>query len=123
MWVQCDAGWGRIERIVSATGEVQTSISPTQAEVQLLVTLRPHGEAESICVDLVTRSIVFIKEDRRFACTRCQQFISHDLGYALNRHLRATHGGIGTSYRLIETAVLPLTMVMYRAQRPGDEWA
>ena len=88
-----------------------------------MVTLRPHGEAESICLDLTTRRIIFIEEDRRFACTRCHQFISRDLNHVLNRHLRATHGGIGASYRQIETVVWPLTMVMYRAQLPDNEWA
>jgi hypothetical protein len=54
MWVQCAAGWGRIERIVSAAGEVLISIAPAQTEAHLAVTLRPNGEAETIFIDLAT---------------------------------------------------------------------
>ena len=123
LWVQCDAGWGRIERIVSATGEVVTSILPTQLDVYLVVTLRPTGEADSIILDLVARHIVFAGTERLFGCTQCRGCVSRDLNRVLNSHLRAAHSGIGASYRQVETAVWPLTTVTYRASPPPNEWA
>ncbi|MBP7689668.1 MAG: hypothetical protein KA765_17255, partial [Thermoflexales bacterium] len=123
MWVQSDAGWGRIERIVSTAGEVLTSISPAQTEAHLLVTLRPNGEAETIFIDLATKRIVFAEEVTWFECARCHRFISRDLNRVLNRHTRAAHDGVGASYRQVETAEWSLTTITYRAQPPGNEWA
>ena len=123
MWVQCAAGWGRIERSVSTAGEVPTSISPAQADAHLLVTLRPNGEAKSIFVDLATRRIIFAEETVWCECARCHHFISRDLNHVLNRHTRAAHDGIGASYRQVETTEWSLMTITYRAQTPANEWA
>ncbi len=123
MWLQSDVGWGRIERIVSTAGEVLTTIAPAQTEAHLLVTLRPHGEAESIFIDLTTKRIVFTEETTWFECTRCHRFISRDLNRVLNRHTRTAHDGIGARYRQVETMEWSLTTITYRAQSPENEWA
>lgn len=123
LWVQCDAGWGRIERIVSTAGEVLDFIAPTQSNAHLLVTLRPKGEAESVFIDLAARRIVFAEDTTWFECARCHRFISRDLNRVLNRHTRAAHDGIGASYRQVATDAWQLTTITYRAQPPANEWA
>ena len=102
MWLLCDAGWARIERMVLPSGEVVGGSVRRTAPARLLATLRPGADAEAIEIDLIERRLVFEETERVFVCGRCNTFISRDLNLVLNQHNRAAHGGTGARYRQVQ---------------------
>lgn len=119
-WLLCDAGWGRIDRIVTQAGEIVSDSVQRTAPVHLRVTLRPQAVAESIEIDLAGQRLVFVEVERVFVCGRCGTFISRDLNLLLNQHNRAVHGGTGASYRQSSQTSWPLTRCVFSAQPPAN---
>jgi hypothetical protein len=120
MWLLCDAGWARIERMVLSSGEVAARSVRRTTLVRLLATLRPGAEAEVIEIDVIERRLVFEKPEQVFVCGRCNTFISRDLNLVLTQHNRAAHGGTGARYRQVQQRVWNLTRCVFAAQLPGS---
>jgi len=119
-WLLCDAGWARIDRMVTPAGEVVSGSVRRTASMRLLATLRPRAEAESIEIDLAERRLVFEAAERVFVCGHCRTFISRDLNLLLNQHNRAAHGGTGPRYRQVQQNKWTLTRCVFSAQPPAN---
>jgi hypothetical protein len=93
MWLLCDAGWARIERMVLPSGEGVGGSVHRMALVRLLATLRPEADAEVVEIDLIERRLMFEETERVFVCGRCNTFISRDLNLVLKQHNRPRIAG------------------------------
>jgi hypothetical protein len=71
-WVHCDAGWGRLTRIINPESEAELMwIAELTAPYRLYVTLRPAIEPEDIVIDLSTQLMEFTQRRKTFICSKC----------------------------------------------------
>lgn len=74
MWVQCDAGWGRIEQVADILARPLPQDFAENTFLRLTVTLRPDQDAEPIEVDVSASRITFLKAEKVYTCSLCEQF-------------------------------------------------
>ena len=77
-WIHTAAGWGRIEQIENAAGEVQTSFRPHEARFKLQVALRVQvpARAERVEVNLIESAIYFVAANELYTCIKCRCFVT-----------------------------------------------
>ncbi|MBN2003263.1 MAG: hypothetical protein JXA21_07900 [Anaerolineae bacterium] len=99
-WIRTLAGWGRIEQIQNAAGEVVPSFRVTTSAVRLLVTLRAENptHSEHVEVDLAEGVINFSTADELYTCSKCHRFTTQ-YQVNLHEHNRLTHDpGMGAAF-------------------------
>lgn len=91
-WIRTAAGWGRIEQIENARGEIQSSFQATETALKLHAILRAQSpnHAEQVEVNLVDSSMHFIGANELYTCTRCRRFAS-EKQHNVHEHNRLSH--------------------------------
>ena len=91
-WIHTAAGWGRIEQIADANGQVQANFRPDKEKPKLRVTLRAQvsARAEQIGVNLAEGEIHFIGANELYICSKCRRFVSQRQDN-IHEHNRLTH--------------------------------
>lgn len=120
-WVHCEAGWGRIERIM-CSGNKKDVCFIDDPSLLLTVTLR-HGEiSERIEIDLEHKTIHFFTNKSVYRCNKkgCTGFSSADVRLLTEEHNRAAHMGIGPSFASIPKCSTYRQPLRFSRQRPKD---
>lgn len=117
MWVQCDAGWGRIDRVVDSTGQPLPQGAIRTRPLRLAVTLRPDEDAEQIEIDLAAAEINFLRTKKVYTCKLCGQFSAVHLRTLMNIHSSAAHNG-RIAFQIEEAARRKLTVLSFVSERP-----
>lgn len=119
-WVRCDAGWGLITRVESASG-LATRDAPS-GKVHVL--LRPSLQAEKVVLDLDARTITFPGKVQVYTCGECGHFASADHSMVLRKHGPAAHGQVGQTVRARPGSEVNWKHgPQFQRQAPEDEWA
>jgi hypothetical protein len=91
MWVHCDLGWGRVERIENQrTGQQVSRRVVSQGAYTLVVTLRPGEHGETIIVDLPSRTADFQSPGPVYSCGKCRPFFTQRMDI-MQRHFESSH--------------------------------
>ncbi len=120
MWVRCDAGWGRLERITDGEGQEVAEASPNQRHGRLYLTLRPKRDALPLEIDLEAGRLYFPQNGNLYTCTRCDRFSSSDTRLLTKDHNKAAHNGVGASYRREKKGERPLRDIWFQKRPPRD---
>ncbi|HSM58489.1 MAG TPA: ATP-dependent helicase [Candidatus Sulfomarinibacteraceae bacterium] len=118
LWVRCDAGWGRVERITDARGQVMGQIPREAGTGRLHLTLRPGLDGVSVEIDLEARRILFPESGRFYTCTRCNCFSSPDPVVVSSDHNDIAHDGVGASYKVQRKGYQPLNHLLVQREPP-----
>ncbi|MCB8953474.1 MAG: ATP-dependent helicase [Ardenticatenales bacterium] len=122
-WVRCDAGWGQIEKIFDAKGNVLTSLSPQVTRARYLVRLRPGPAEEPVEIDLAQKWVYFLNNKPIYTCSKCDTFSTEDPYRITSQHNNAAHGGVGARYRREKQRYRPLKQLDFYADAPADPFS
>lgn len=119
-WVQCEAGWGRVEKIEDLDGRSVQQFIVGQTDYRLHVILRPSIDGEPIVIDLQRKLIIFTEAHIIYTCTKCGQFSSSDYRLIVARHDRVAHGGVGPGFREEKVTMRSLRICRFISRPPGN---
>lgn len=109
--IQCDAGWGRVERIEDDNGHQKLFCFADDRDVKLYVTLRPESDSEPVVLNTASGRIHFTEATEVYTCAKCNRFSASNPNLILGVHNREVHGGLGPSYRPERTRTRHLTFI------------
>lgn len=93
MWVQCDAGWGRIDLVLDKRKRPLPEAAARDHTLSLAATLRPDDDAERIEIDLATAEITFPQAQKLYTCALCGQFTTTNPNTLVALHNNIVHNG------------------------------
>jgi hypothetical protein len=125
-WVQTEAGWGCIQKILLDDREMQFFYPQHQQMPVLTVILRPGEHSVQAEVDLKRKRMTFAKSATLYKCTQagCAGFISPFRDDVTYEHNRVAHGSERPAFQQV-----PLNSWQYRAalrytrQQPAEMFA
>jgi hypothetical protein len=118
MWLFCDAGWGRVDRIDDAQGDATDWVFAESQHAVVHATLRPNLDHEPVAVDLASRTVTFTQAQFIFTCTKCRQFSARDWDIIAARHDPVAHTDGHARYLSERGNVLPLTTIRFSPRPP-----
>ena len=125
-WVQCVAGWGRLEHIEAADGSRRDTFMPSNPEpgLRLYVLLRAHDpkRSEKVVIHLEEKRVHFPDAKQVYTCAKCRRFASQDHTRITEQHERAAHRGIGPRFLSVSPTLQQTTPVEFRASPPPQPW-
>lgn len=122
-WVQCDAGWGQVEKIIDAYGQTLDRLSTPASRARFVVRLRPGPTAELAEIDLTQKWVFFLQNRPIYTCSKCERFSTSDPYHITSQHNDTSHGGIGASYRREKQPYRPLNHLLFQTDAPPDPFA
>lgn len=122
-WVQCDAGWGQVEKIIDAHGQMLDRLPTPASRARFIVQLRPGSAAERVEIDLTQKWVFFSQNLRIYTCSKCERFSTTDPYRIVSQHNNAAHGGVGASYRPEKQLYRPLKHLLFQTDAPPDPFA
>lgn len=117
MWVQCDAGWGRIEAMMDGAGRPLSQTQSANDSLHLQVTLRPDQDKEPIEIDVAKARITFPHADKVYTCSLCGLFSAGRSRVIEKVHSRVAHDDV-LAFRKEKGRERPLTVLRFRRKRP-----
>lgn len=124
-WIHTTAGWGRIEEIQTATGEILPSLRTNTLCGRLLVVLRAQipNRVERVIVDLTASSVDFVGATELYTCTKCRCFSTQHVAN-LHEHNRLTHDpGLGAAFSLQPSGCLKFHLPpSFAYAPPSNPW-
>ena len=123
IWVQCDAGWGQVEKIMDTHGNTLDTLSIPPRRARFIVRLRPGPAAELAEIDLTQKWVFFLHKLPVYTCSKCERFSTSDPYRITSRHNDITHGGVGASYRREKQLYRPLKHLLFQTDAPPDPFA
>jgi DNA helicase II / ATP-dependent DNA helicase PcrA len=99
MWLRCDAGWGRIEKILDMLKRPLPHTERTNSFVRYIITLRPKQDAEPVEIDVSASRIRFTEAKQVFTCAKCNQFTAATEARVTNDHNHAVHNGVSPAFK------------------------
>ncbi len=122
-WVQCDVGWGQVEKIIDAYGRPLDSLATPASRVRFIIRLRPGPAAELAEIDLAQKWVFFLHNLPIYTCSKCECFSTSDPYRITSEHNDTSHGGIGASYRREKQPYRPLKHLLFQTDAPDDPFA
>ncbi|MBN1920719.1 MAG: hypothetical protein JW892_05705, partial [Anaerolineae bacterium] len=124
-WIRTAAGWGRIEEIQTAAGEILPNLQAGIISGKLFIVLRAQipTRAEKVIVDLAAGSMNLLGADKLYTCTKCRCFSTqHEAN--LHEHNRLTHDpGLGAAFSPQPSGCLKfLTPPSFAYAPPENPW-
>jgi hypothetical protein len=119
-WLHCEAGWGRLTRILR--GEKEEAFCFDDDAVLLHVLLRDGHEGEPVEIDTERKTIRFLQAMQVYHCRKmgCTGFRSYSERLLREKHSRAAHLGIGPAYE-IKPACSSYSRPLISSQRPPTD--
>jgi hypothetical protein len=119
-WLHCEAGWGRVTRIISGDKEEKSCFE--EDEVLLHILLRDGHESEPVEIDTAHKTIRFLKATQVYHCCNagCSGFRSYSERLLREEHNRAAHLGVGPAYES-KSACSPYSRPLTSSQRPPTQ--
>lgn len=128
-WVYCDAGWGRVDKIMQNNEPIEYFDKAYPKGIILHVTLRPEYDNHAFIITLPTKKLdvaymdLQIKRKAYHCCKDECKFITFDRDILERDHLRHAHQGIGLSleYRRYNKDYQLQHAITFNAQPPENE--
>jgi len=89
----------------------------TNNTLRLAVTLRPDEDAERITLDLAAATITFLRAEKVYTCSLCDQFSAASTQAIARWHSKTAHDD-RLAFRAEKGLTRQLTMVVYAGERP-----
>lgn len=123
-WIRCDAGWGKIDRILESRSASEVEYFRIDQDTPFLeVTLRPQKHPIKLFLNLESNQMSFPNDDQLFMCTHssgCYRFISNDYQEVIGPHTHAAHEGLQPSYRPVDPQSPIRGPMEYRSKPPDN---
>lgn len=106
-WVGCSLGWAQIDQIVASDGKLVAAFAPDNIEpgLRLQVTFNPGPYAIKASIDTSNRLISLQGLSTVYQCAKCNQYIAARVNLVVSEHNRMAHGGLGPSYRPVQSPI------------------
>lgn len=119
MWVRCNAGWGRIERVTDLFKREKKYMMRGDSFVRLVVMLRPELDAAAVEIDVSASRIKFAEAQTLFSCAYCDRFTAAEAAAVTDFHHPAAHPYVASSkVRQQKGDALKLTQLVFSTQAP-----
>jgi len=104
MYVKTPVGWGRIESIVTPSGNELKVVSQEEIQVKFFVSLPADSSHLGAILDVENEKLVIINYETFYQCKYCG-LLSQDSNFIVNRHTYELHAGLSPSFRSLPSSL------------------